>query len=524
VTSREALRDHVRDAYRRGREIALDGAVYGPDTAKDRGFLDDVMSYYPLLAGHAAIQQASTVIEVGTHFGGSTLALLAGMRAGGSDDLRLVTLDVTDLNRAQLDREPEIIKLVGDTTDSATLEGAAAMLEGRTVDLMYIDALKTADFVVQTLHNAWRVGLHPRTLILDDIQLSESMRSLWTVLDDIAPDSTYLISDDYPEIRDPKYGFAIIDLDTADLAGRGPELMERLGFDPQVLDQSSPGQRFVEVAEASPEPYQQVHPGAPVAAASSLDSLSLVHELAWNHIDPRGDIVEFGADRGEFTHALAVGLEANRLVGDARSRVHAYEPAGEALDELYSAIGPHSSVVNVYPMPLHVARWCGRPISLLVTGTVRAPRAQARLLEEFVPWLMVGSSVIVMRDVFAPWRAFQAFFVALFSTQLRLLRVSHSAIVLGYEQPIDDELVRRVVEGRFSAAERADVVHEYSRSLSGDARTMFHAQATRLALGSDDSRAATLLDELDTLPEPSTKAGVANLRHLWTKVHEAGVR
>lgn len=84
------LGDIVAEAWRIGQMIDLAGVGYGRIHWGNR---QDVQTrpyaYYFFLAGLARLVGARTAIEVGTHQGGSTRALLAGL---GHRDPRILTL------------------------------------------------------------------------------------------------------------------------------------------------------------------------------------------------------------------------------------------------------------------------------------------------------------------------------------------------------------------------------------------------------------------------------------------------
>jgi hypothetical protein len=522
IRSRDDLRDHVQEAFERGASIDLSGAVYGPDTGNDRGFLDTEMSYYRLLAGHMALTGGSTVVEVGTHFGGSTLALLAGLRAGGASDPRIVTMDVTDLNGERLSAEPEITKVLGDSTEAGFVESVSSELTG-DVDTVYIDALKDAGFVLRTMHNLHRAGIDARWLVLDDISANESMRSLWDAIQAAAPDHSFLISAEFPHIRDPRYGYAIVDLAGSDnLPGRAAELMESLGLDASVLDTTAPGERFAAIAAGlSPEPYKTVAAGAP-STAGNIDVLTLLHELARNHLDPHGDIVDLGVGPGHTTRALAEGLRGNGNVSDPRRRIHAFDPFDEegAADTFFASIEPTSALVNSCAISLNIAQWCGRPLSLMVANGVRTPQIQGRVLESFVPSMMAGSSLLVLTEGLAPFRLFLAYVTAYLSDHFRVLHTQGSIVVLGYVRPVPDHKVARVVENRFSPQERVDLVADFARSLDDQhMQRSYLVPATYLALKVDHDQAEKLLAEVEALPAPLTVHGRAGLTKLHELVH-----
>jgi predicted O-methyltransferase YrrM len=540
ITELADLRSHVEEAYAAGQTIDLEDVVYGPMTGGS-GYRDETMPYYRLLAGHAAITDASTVVEIGTHYGGSTLALLAGLRAGASSNPLLVTMDVTELNVERLAREPEIVRLTGDSTEVGFVQSLATLLPTSTPDLLYIDALKDAGYVLRTLHNVHRAGLEPTWLILDDIQATPSMQALWDVLEEIEPHQAFLLSREFPEIRDPRYGYAIIHVaGTNQLMSRCVELMERLGLDTTgMLDSAD---RFADVRSAAvASGFATRFPSAPTAGSSDTE-LSLLDDLARTHVRGDGDVVDFGCTIGTTTRALAEGLSANE---HARSgaRVHAYDSfvhdhpsldrvlgddvaEGASLVPLFTeALAEHDA--NLYAIEPHLARWYGAPIELFVGGAIRTARTNAHLISEFSPYFLAGKTVLVYREALLPYRPWIALTMAYLHEHLELLRLSDSAAVLGFVSPLRAEQITRLIEDRFTAVERLELIRGYAEGLAvPEFRWSLLAQAGAIAVGlqmlSEASDIAAALDDLGNVGGVRNRKG--RLVALRKRIDEASER
>jgi hypothetical protein len=63
--------------------IELPDAIYGPaHWSGDKKFHDESFPYYFFLAGFVRLKNCRSIFEVGTHYGGSTLAMLHGIGDG----------------------------------------------------------------------------------------------------------------------------------------------------------------------------------------------------------------------------------------------------------------------------------------------------------------------------------------------------------------------------------------------------------------------------------------------------------
>ena len=156
-----------------GSTIDITGCRYGFNsrTKQDIGEAE----YYRFLAGLARLIQASQILEIGTHYGGSIMA----MARGAGPDARLVTVDITKKNTEAFKPYPNIVRVQGDsTTPDIALEVCGFF--SPPIDLMYIDSLHTKEAVLSNLKRY--ESLQPKYVVLDDIHISDSMNDLWDLL------------------------------------------------------------------------------------------------------------------------------------------------------------------------------------------------------------------------------------------------------------------------------------------------------------------------------------------------------
>jgi hypothetical protein len=199
----------IREAWSVGEGIDLRGVQFGPSLPgwQDDRFFHQAFSYYFFLAGLVRTQGCSTILETGTHYGGSSLAMLRGVADPRA--ARLLTIDITDLN-AQLHDTPGLTKLTGDANSEAIITQVFDHFAGKPADLIYIDTNHSFMPTLLTL-GIYATMLRPRFLVLDDINLAEGMRRIWSRLCASYPEAVNCC-DVVPEIRTAKAGFGVIQL------------------------------------------------------------------------------------------------------------------------------------------------------------------------------------------------------------------------------------------------------------------------------------------------------------------------
>lgn len=190
----------VHRAWDAGERIDLGGAGYGRQHWGDTtAIARDAPAYYRTLAGFAALFEAKTALEIGTHWGGSAIAIMRGMN---DPEARLVTIDITDESDQYLPHQPEaarITKLQGNANDFEIVARVQAMIE--SVDLLYVDAMHTAN---ATLANfcIYSALFKPRLALFDDITLpGTNMDRFWRIMCDRYPENTVNCAEILPETR-----------------------------------------------------------------------------------------------------------------------------------------------------------------------------------------------------------------------------------------------------------------------------------------------------------------------------------
>lgn len=196
-----------------GQSFNLDECLYGlPHWVGDPP--DRPYPYYFFLAGMAASQNCRNALELGTHMGGSTLAIRKGIRHKLD---AIVTIDLTDLSDPVLQQYPEITKIQGSASDPAIISRVIEIFEGKRIDLLYIDTFHDYENTMQH-YGIFNTLLRPKVVIFDDIFLTPSMRKMWLDIRRALPrqsSDTTVVSD---EIRNLDAGFGVVLNDAEDAA------------------------------------------------------------------------------------------------------------------------------------------------------------------------------------------------------------------------------------------------------------------------------------------------------------------
>ena len=162
-------------AAKSGDNIDLKGCDYGPH--KRTNLYLGMQPYYRFLAGFVRSLGCRTVLEIGTSYGGSIMAISRGCPAD-QPAARLVTLDKVDIAGQPLLDLPHIRRVHGDSLAPATVREAGRHLTA-PIDLLYIDSKHSYE---HTKNNILTYGAEfcPRFVILDDIHLNPEMDALWS--------------------------------------------------------------------------------------------------------------------------------------------------------------------------------------------------------------------------------------------------------------------------------------------------------------------------------------------------------
>lgn len=203
------LQDFVIKAWEAGGKIDLTGVGYGRIHWGDRKEVKTVpSSYYQLLAGIAHISDSKSALEIGTHWGGSTMAIKRGLDLN-SKSAKLVTVDITSESDNYLTqfKDDNIIKIVGDANTSGIASQVRSNLD--SADILYIDAAHTcvptlASFAIYT------TSLSAKICIFDDVALNQEMRQFWSYIENGFGEYCADISKFLPQARTKDVGFGVV--------------------------------------------------------------------------------------------------------------------------------------------------------------------------------------------------------------------------------------------------------------------------------------------------------------------------
>jgi len=176
-----------------GAELDLAHCVYGHAHSGAGSFSSDVEPYYAFLAGFVRLLALTHVAELGTHYGGSIQGLLAGLEPESDRAAHFATVDVTRLNREQLETHAALTLVQGDSLAANVVMQMCEPFD-RHIDLLYVDTIHS---YAQTLENTavYANRLKPRFILFDDIHLNPEMERFWSFVKTSGAGATYDVTD-----------------------------------------------------------------------------------------------------------------------------------------------------------------------------------------------------------------------------------------------------------------------------------------------------------------------------------------
>ena len=190
-----------------GRKIDLTGCNYGLQR-RTGVFINKPVSYYYFLAGFVSSQRLSYILELGTHFGGSIMSMSRGLREDVVSESRLVTVDKNMENIEGFNNYPHIRRIHGDILNPDVLHKVTGEFD-RPIDLLFIDTSHKYEHVKEVI-NLYAHLLKPRFMILDDIFLNDSMKSLWSEMEEEFGDRVFDATQVSRRGRGDSIGFGVI--------------------------------------------------------------------------------------------------------------------------------------------------------------------------------------------------------------------------------------------------------------------------------------------------------------------------
>lgn len=201
-------RDLVERAWDSGQQLDLEGIGYGRIHWGNFKEVSTTPSpYYYFLAGLVKEVGIRCVLEIGTHSGGSALAMQKGI---GDASGFIVTVDVTKASDKTLKSHSNIVKIRGDSNKPKVVDQIVDAFGGRQVDMLFIDG-DHKFFPGLLNYSIYTTLLRPKIICLDDITLNEEMMRLWGFLSASVPDGRAVnAAGVIPDIRPGRPGFGLI--------------------------------------------------------------------------------------------------------------------------------------------------------------------------------------------------------------------------------------------------------------------------------------------------------------------------
>jgi predicted O-methyltransferase YrrM len=148
------------------------GSTRTPDKVRTAAAIGDLFTSLVIQ------RRPRTVVEFGAAFGVSGMYFLAGLEANGAG-----TLLTFEPNRTWARRAENNLKSIGNkfTLTVGTFEDHidACLAPGQRIDLAFIDAIHTKQFVIPQLELVLARSSSKALVILDDIDFSPDMRECW---------------------------------------------------------------------------------------------------------------------------------------------------------------------------------------------------------------------------------------------------------------------------------------------------------------------------------------------------------
>lgn len=493
----QGTRELVAAAYRCGGTLDIAHCTYGPALFKkdsDYGY----MPYYRLLAGLVNLLGLKVIVEVGTYHGGSTLALAAGLT--GQVGEKILTIDPETHAQDRLASTSSIKAFQGTFPDAECMRFLNGELGASRIDLLYIDALKDAAFLKESLKacEKWR----PRLIVLDDINANDSMEGFW--LKHFSRQSnTVRLSDLLQNVRNSEFDFGIIVNDPSLLHEKAANIAE-WNSKKAFTDICVGGDYSFALHDSYPE----------VRTMMSRGETGLLHRLARDRYQGLGEIVDAGAFLGGST--VALGLPLLEKSWPLYNRIHSYDrftnfdpyfdrfmdPAVERyqsyLPQFLRNITPVRDYVNIYSGEFCQQKWCGKPIEIFFTDIAKSPTLNAHLYAEFSRYWIPGHTVYVQQDFVhleAPWIQYV---IGYLSDYFTIIGVEAPSLVLGVNAMIPSHMIRRIVDDDFTFAEKQDFLQKLSQRFD-DPQTILALLLIRVRYIAESGNLEGAISELRSL-------------------------
>ena len=248
-------------------------------------------------------------------------------------------------------------------------------------------------------------------------------------------------------------------------------------------------------------------PAANVRGMITEGEKRLLHWLAANWYQGRGEIVDLGCFVGADAISFADGLRNNphRDSFPERPLIHAYdafprdaksEADGSLIDEYWRNIAPYRDDILTYAGDVRGFAWPpARPIEILFNDISETAEINAFVIQEFFPRLIPGRSILIQQDYFDDlyWvplcmeklaRNFEPFVGPCGATRAYLFRA-----------PISVQALKAA--SRISWEEDLDHIRNVAKQFSGWYKQMFRLAEAKLYIrGTELDEAQSIVDDV----------------------------
>jgi hypothetical protein len=204
-----SMKELVQVAWAERQNYDLTGIGYGLDHwGKSEKPITKPFPYYFFLAGMVKVTNASRIVEIGTHQGGSTRAMAKALEA--RNEGQIVTFDVTPYGHEMFVRHDFIRAWTCEANSETAFNHVVEQFGEPRIDLVFIDA---SHRFWPTLLNVLIYGetCAARFMILDDVTLNPEMSRLWDLLTlRYGHENIIDASKVDPVIRCPQTGFGVV--------------------------------------------------------------------------------------------------------------------------------------------------------------------------------------------------------------------------------------------------------------------------------------------------------------------------
>ena len=453
--SSNELTNLLRVATSKGQELDLSECCYGPPTGKGVAYIATPMPYYYLLAGLARVIDATSVLENGTHFGGGALSFLKGMSHNAdSKDYQLVTIDTNSLARVNLDHAKNVEIILGEAQKEQTITKAALLLPNKEIDIVFIDALKSAEFICEVVQQLVHHGLSAKYLILDDIAANDSMKSLWRILSKKLGNKAVLVSKLSESLRNQNTDMAILDLNQY-----GRQIMEEIGalFIPTRVCGVASEFNFMNVKkttiaesklfQSTPEKLQSDDQYTQLRRSESKAIFTLVTQ----YFSGKGKVLTVRDDNSDIAQLLfdAINLNDHDTTLNSERLINVFSPQYK-LENQNSLPGRTLSQINLHNINSDSFRWTGEDIELAIVGPVQTQKQFSNIMSEILAHSIPGKTYILLRDFFVHYRLWASTTLAMLSEFIQLKATDGRSLIIKLNRTIPNHRLRYVATYNFT--------------------------------------------------------------------------